>query len=425
MTGPYSAPTASQAAAGGAQPAEPSSRPQPPSLVADRGRADRAMTVVATVEPPAQQAATPVPGRLRIGIVAPPWVEVPPVAYGGAELMIDALARGLAARGHRVQLFTLGSSTCGVERGWLYESTPAQIGTAIVEIRHAMAAYDALADCTVVHDHTLAGVLLASLGLTAAPVLTTAHGPFDADLADLYRRVGHQVGVIAISADQASRAPAGLPLASVIHHGLDLDRYPPRLHGPSDGYLLCLSRMHPDKGIDAAIKIARRAGRQLIIAAKMREPAEQAYFTNTIQPLLDHSVTYVGEVDHPTKVQLLQGADALLNPIAWPEPFGLTMIEALACGTPVIATPNGAAPEIVTPTINGYLAATPDQFVTAIERLTDIDRRRCRRDATTRFSMQAMAAEHETLYRHTITRHHQRDGVPPTGGGPAELTRFR
>jgi glycosyltransferase involved in cell wall biosynthesis len=161
--------------------------------------------------------------------------------------------------------------------------------------------------------------------------------------------------------------------------------------------------MHPDKGIDTAIHIARRVGRRLVIAAKMREDAERAYYRSTIEPLLDGSITYVGEADHATKLNLLRNADALLNPIPWPEPFGLVMIEALACGTPVIATPNGAAPEIVTPGANGWLASTIDDLVAAVDQIPTISRR-CRTDAVHRFSRQAMAAEHEQLCHHVLHR---------------------
>jgi glycosyltransferase involved in cell wall biosynthesis len=176
--------------------------------------------------------------------------------------------------------------------------------------------------------------------------------------------------------------------------------------------------MHPDKGIDLAIQAARRAGKRLVIAAKMREQAEHAYFHDVIEPLLGEDVTYIGEADVTAKIALLRGADALVNPIRWPEPFGLVMIEALACGTPVIATPNGAAPEIVTPGVNGWLATSVDDLAAAINRVGEIDRRQCRRDATNRFSLQAMAAEHENLYHRILTGQHS---PRPSGGHPGAL----
>jgi glycosyltransferase involved in cell wall biosynthesis len=163
--------------------------------------------------------------------------------------------------------------------------------------------------------------------------------------------------------------------------------------------------MHPNKGIDIAIAAARKAHCRLVIAAKMREPAEHAYYHQVIKPLLDDQVTYIGEVDHTEKIALLQRADALLNPIQWAEPFGLVMIEALACGTPVIATPNGAAPEIVIPGINGWPANTIDTLAAAITQINQINQRRCRRHAVTHFSMQTMATNHEHLYHQLLTHH--------------------
>jgi glycosyltransferase involved in cell wall biosynthesis len=193
---------------------------------------------------------------------------------------------------------------------------------------------------------------------------------------------------------------------------IDLDRYPARTESAdSGGYLLCLARMHPSKGIDTAIEVARRAGRRLIIAAKMREPAEHTYFRQVIHPLLDDAVTYVGEADAATKTDLLRGADALLNPIRWPEPFGLVMIEALACGTPVIAIHDGAASEIVIPGVNGYLGLTVDDLAAAVGRVPQLNRRRCRRDAVDRFSLQAMTAEHEAFYRAVLS--HRSTGFQP------------
>jgi glycosyltransferase involved in cell wall biosynthesis len=294
--------------------------------------------------------------------------------------MIDGLARGLTALGHEVRLFTIGSSTCPVDRGWFHRAAPERIGSDLAGLSHALACeYLDAVGCDVIHDHTLAGLALAAAGWTTTPVVTTNHGPFAPDLVDLYCRVAQRVPIVAISADQAARAPAGVPITAVIHHDVDLSRYLPRTtRKRSGGYPLCLGRMSPDKGIDAAITAARAPGRRLLIAAKMREPDEHAYYRDRIELLLNDQIRYVGEVGHDAKIDLLRRADALVNPIRWPEPFGLVMIEALACGTPVIATPNGAAPEIVTPGVNGYLA-TPDHLTDAIGHLDQIDRRRAGR----------------------------------------------
>jgi glycosyltransferase involved in cell wall biosynthesis len=320
--------------------------------------------------------------------------------YGGTELVIDTLARGLAQRGHEVELFATGDSTCPVKRGWVYDrSIPSGIGTTAIELNHAAAAYQALAGCDIIHDTTLAGLFIGQLH-PHQPIVTTNHGPFAPVLADVYRRTASVVPLVAISADQAARAPADIPVAAVVHHGLDLSRY--RFNPIPGDYYACLGRMHPDKGIDRAIEIARLARVPLKIAAKMREPAEQRYFADVIEPLLGEGITYIGEADHPTKVDLLAGAKALLNLIRWPEPFGLVTIEALACGTPVIATPCGAVPELIEHDTTGYLAATTPDLVAAIRAVDRLDRPTCRRHAEQRFSMARLADHHEAVYRRVI-----------------------
>jgi glycosyltransferase involved in cell wall biosynthesis len=358
---------------------------------------------------------------LSIGIIAPPWVPVPPPSYGGTELVLDVLARGLAERGHDVALFTTGDSTCSagpsghVYRHWLFErSDPDRIGAAVVELRHAGAAYDALASCDVIHDHTLAGLFLNDLQ-AGLPVVTTNHGPFNADLVDIYRRA--KVPVIAISHDQARRAPDGIDVMKVIHHGLDLSRYP---YSAGEGrYLASLGRMNPTKGIDTAIEVARRAGLPMLIAAKMRERAEREYFDDVIRPLLGGGIDYLGEVGHADKIELLQGAVALVNPIRWPEPFGLVMIEAMACGTPVIATGQGAAPELVADGVTGFVGDTICEMAAAVEAASGIDRQRCREVAEFKFSMGRMARDHLHCYRARIEGpryNSQRSRLP--GGQP-------
>ena len=338
--------------------------------------------------------------QLQIGVIAPPWLPVPPTEYGGTELVLDALCRGLQALGHEVQLFTLGSSTCDVPTQWLFDAVdPDRMGATIIELRHVARAYDALEGCGIIHDHTLAGLLLSQLHPGQA-VVATNHGPFDDDLADLYGRAAPRVPIIAISHDQASRAPAGLPIRRVIHHGLDLARYTP---GPGSGeYLVALGRMNPDKGIETAIDVARRVGMDLLIAAKMREPAEERYFNETIKPLLGNGIDYIGEVDHTEKVTLLQGAHALINPIQWPEPFGLVMIEAMACGTPVVGTHRGAAPEIIDQGTTGFLGRSVGELVRGVEEVDKLDRGACRARVEERFSMERMARDHEALFRSVL-----------------------
>jgi glycosyltransferase involved in cell wall biosynthesis len=319
--------------------------------------------------------------------------------YGGTELVIDELARGLVETGCEVVLFTTGDSTCPVERRWLY---PAALGTtadASVELAHVEQAYKELAGVDVIHDHTLTGPTRLDLSAVPIPVVTTAHAPFTAEHRRLYAAAAAQVSLVAISDAQRRSAPE-VPVAAVIHHGIDVAARP---FGSGDGgYVLFLGRMHPSKGADRAIAVARLAGMRIVLAAKMWEPAELQYFHDCVEPLLGPDAVYVGEVGGQHKQDLLGGAAALVNPIRWPEPFGLVMVEALACGTPVLSFAEGAASEIITNGENGFLCADEDDMAAKLALVHFLDRARCRRRALERFSTARMVDDHVALYRHLV-----------------------
>jgi glycosyltransferase involved in cell wall biosynthesis len=339
---------------------------------------------------------------MKIGLLAPPWVPVPPPSYGGTEAVVDRLARGLVAAGHEVLLFAPGDSTCPVPTvPHTLPARPEEIGLTTVELAYVIRGHDCLSGCDIVHDHTLAG---AAIGRRrgAPPMLTTSHGPFTPEVSDVYRSFARRVPIIAISHSQAVEASLqGIQIARVIHHGLDPDEVTP---GPGDGgYLLFLGRMHPDKGAHVAARVARKAGMPLRIAAKMREPAERAWFEAEVKPLLGGDIDYVGEVGRPEALSLLQGAAALVNPIRWCEPFGLVMIEALAAGTPVLAFPNGAAPEIVEDGSTGFLCVDEEHMVRRVADIPDLDRRACRNAVLTRFSTARVVEDHLAAYQRIIT----------------------
>ncbi len=337
---------------------------------------------------------------MRIGVIAPPWTPVPPPFYGGTELVVDLVSRGLAAAGQDVVLFTTGDSTCPVPRRWVLEHAEGdRIGSAAPEARHILHAYEALADMDIIHDHTIVGPLYAEQ-FPDLRLVTTAHGPFNTDLYDYYRHVAERHALVCVSHHQRSTAP-DVRVARVIQHGIDASAFP--VGDGNGGYALFLGRMAPEKGARRAAEACRKAGVPLRIVAKMREPRERAYFAAEVEPLLGDDITYLGEVDHQEKVRLLAGAMALVNPIRWPEPFGLVMTEALACGTPVVTFAEGAAPEIVDHGRTGFVCADEAEMADALGRVGELDRGACRAAVEGPFSARRMVEDHLRLYEDLLS----------------------
>jgi glycosyltransferase involved in cell wall biosynthesis len=349
---------------------------------------------------------------MRVGLLAPPWAPVPPPEYGGTELVVAELATGLAAAGVEVTLFATGDSTCPVPLRWHH---PRALGTAYrpgPELEHVAAAYRSLGEVDVVHDHTILGPHWARKRRLPVPVVTTVHGPFLPRLGSHFGRV-HQEGVhvVGISRAQASTAPA-VVVDSVIHHGVSPDRYP---LGPGDGgFVAFLGRVCEEKGPHRAIEAARRAGVPIRLAAKATAPDERRFLAEVVEPMLGPDATFLGEIGHQAKVELLQGAAALVNPIRWDEPFGLVMVESMLCGTPVVTFPEGAATELVDEGVTGYLCTEEDDLPRAIEAAARLDRPACRARAVERFSTRRMAANHLDLYRALLGA---TGGSGPASGG--------
>lgn len=348
---------------------------------------------------------------LRIGMVAPPWFALPPSAYGGIESMVAGLVDGLVARGHHVTLIGSGAHRTAAQRFHAVFPVPPseRLGEPVPEVLHAAVAAALLEGeaLDLVHDHTLAGPLLAR-GRTI-PTVVTAHGPVVGEPGDCLVALGTTIDVVAISSAQRRSRPE-VNWLSTVHNGVEVASFP--LGEGDGGYLLFLGRFNPDKGAHLAIEVARATGRRLLLAGKLNEPAEKAYFSEAIAPRLGRGIEYVGEADAVTKRELLAGAEALLFPICWDEPFGLVMVEAMACGTPVVALRRGSVPEIVVHGETGLVVDDPAQLVEAVTKVEAIDRRRCRARAE-EFDTARMVEGYEAAYRAVVEAYELRRAAQP------------
>jgi glycosyltransferase involved in cell wall biosynthesis len=332
---------------------------------------------------------------MRIGLIASPFISVPPPGYGGTELFIANLAEALVHLGADVSVYTNGESTVGADVRWLYSKhewpLSPELAYVTKEIEHncwAMAEADRT--CDVIHVNSALAVPLSRL--TRKPVVCTLHHPFEGPLADLYE--GHNdVRYVSISTHQA-RQHTNLSM-SVIHHGIDINQY--RFSENKQPYLCFLGRICPIKGTHNAIEIAKRAGMPLKIAGEV-QPIFRDYFETKIRPHVDgKNVEFLGEADFVLKNELLSHATALLFPIEWNEPFGLVMIESMACGTPVIAFPGGAVQEIVENGVSGRVCRSAAEAAAALHG-DEFHPRLIRRWAEKNFSAAAMARQYLQLY---------------------------
>ncbi|MEV0270026.1 glycosyltransferase family 4 protein [Hamadaea sp. NPDC050747] len=340
------------------------------------------------------------PSPLRIAMLAPPYYDIPPSGYGGIEIVVADLTDALVARGHEVTLIGAGSDgTAGEFRRTFAEPQSDRLGEPMPEVMHAAMAARLLDDLDVdiVHDHTLAGPLTAAG--RRVPTVATMHGPLDGEPGEYYRQFGKDLSLVAISESQRSHA-ADLNWVATVYNGLQVADYPFR--ETKEDWVLFLGRFAEDKGADLAIKAAREAGRPLVLAGKMNEPAEEAYFDEVVRPLLGSGVTYVGEADAALKRELYAKASCLLFPIRWPEPFGMVMIEAMACGTPVVALAEGSVPEVVDHGRTGFVCAEPAELAAALDRLPELTARDCRVHVEQRFDVATMAAGYEEVYRSVL-----------------------
>jgi glycosyltransferase involved in cell wall biosynthesis len=339
---------------------------------------------------------------VRVAILAPAWFAVPPTGYGGIEWVVSLLADGLAEAGHDVTLFASGDSKTKSKLAFVYSEAPSrQIGRTFWELKHALACYARADEFDVINDHS--GMLAATLGGTVStPVVHTVHGPLDGEPGAIYEaisKVAPQVGLISISMNQRKPRP-DLNWVANCHNALDFSVYPVKPH-PGD-YLLFLGRLSPDKGAHRAVAVARQTGLPLKLAGKMQEPKEREYFHELVEPYLSDEIEYLGEVTHGEKVELLQNARVTLFPIEWEEPFGLVMIESMACGTPVIATRWGAVPEVIEDGRSGIIVDHYRDIPGALEAADALDPLELRRYVEEEFSPEHMVRDYLGAYEKAI-----------------------
>ena len=338
---------------------------------------------------------------LHVAMIAPPYFDVPPTGYGGVEAVVADLVDALVQRGHRVTLIGAGRHHTMAQRFLAtYQRPPAdQLGEALPEVVHAAKIARLLEDLDVdvVHDHTLAGPLLARGRPT--PTVVTGHGPATGGLGTYYRSLGTTIGLVAISDAQRAKAPE-LAWTATVHNAIRADTFPFR--EGKDEFALFLGRFHPDKAPHLAIEAARAVSLPIVLAGKCAEPTERAYFAREVQPRLGSDTTIFGVADAAAKRDLLARAACLLFPICWDEPFGLVMIEAMACGTPVVALRRGAVPEIVLAGQTGVIVDHPDELAGAIGEARRLDPWVCRKHVEQNFTVDMMAARYEAVYRRAV-----------------------
>ncbi len=347
---------------------------------------------------------------MRIVLAAPPYFDIPPKGYGGVEAVVADLADTLVALGHHVTVLGAGDPGTAAKFIPLWDRTvPERLGEPYPEVMHALKVRSAIARIAavdgvdIVHDHTFAGPLNApsyqALGL---PTVATVHGPIDEDLYPYYRELGDDVGLVAISDRQRQLAP-DLNWVGRVHNALRIKDWP--FQARKGDYALFLGRYAPYKCAHLAVQAAHEAGIPLVLAGKCSEPSEKVYFETCVRPLLTDTDHVFGEADAASKRKLLGGARCLLFPIQWEEPFGIVMIEAMACGTPVVALRGGAVPEVVVDGVTGFVCDRPEELATAIRQVGTLDPAACRRHVMAHFDVSALGYGYEQIYRKVLRRH--------------------
>jgi glycosyltransferase involved in cell wall biosynthesis len=347
---------------------------------------------------------------VRIALLSPPWIAVPPQGYGGIEWVVSLLAEELVARGHDVTLFATGDSKTTADLRYVFDIGPtAQMHQALPYAMHVGAAFRYVAEearagrpFDVLHDHT-AWLGLSFAPLIDVPIVHTLHGAALDHERAFFRSVKDNATFVSVSKYQTTTFTE-IEVSAAVPNAVDVDSYPFRKD--KDDYVLCLGRIARDKRQGDAVLAAKRAGVPIVLAGKVDPGDDTAYFEEAVRPYVDgESVRFEGEVNDARKRELFAGARAFLFPIAWDEPFGLVMIEAMACGTPVIATPMGAVPEVVVDRETGFLVNDVEGMADAIGEVGSISADACRAHVEASFSPRVMADGYERVFADAVKRH--------------------
>lgn len=345
---------------------------------------------------------------MRIAIVAPLEIRVPPIAYGGTERVVSTLTEALVRQGHDVTLFASGDSKTSAK---LVSIVPeflrkSERSSPILSFMNMVSCLENSDDFDIIHNHTnFEG--LATAGLVSTPMLTTFHGHLTDELIPLFMRYRGWYNTISKSAK--SLLPPKERFAGVVYNAIETAAYPFSCK-ERNGFLLYLSRFSPEKGPHLAIKVARRLNMPLVMAGNLH-PNDQQFFESEILPYIDGKmIRCEGEIDDQRKKELMMEAKCLLAPIDWPEPFGLFMIEAMACGTPVIAMDRGSAREVVYDGETGYVVSSLDEMARAIKQIGNIDPWNCRRHVLRNFDGPILAKNYLHAYERVIS---ESNGIRP------------
>ncbi len=339
---------------------------------------------------------------MRIALIAPPFIPVPPTKYGGTELFIAQLAEGLTKLGADVVVYANGESTVGAELRWIYEKSlwpiDGEVYASLLDTNHtSWAVHDAAKDCDIIHVNNVPALGLSRFIPT--PMVYTIHHVHEDSLSEFYSWFPN-IEYVTISDFQRVRET--MPRMRTVHHGIDTGLY--KLQCAKQDYLTFLGRIAPMKGTRVAIEVAKKCGIPLKIAGEI-QPIYRGYWEHEIKPHVDgRFIEYVGEADLAMKNDLLGGSLAMLFPILWNEPFGLVMIEAMACGTPVLALRGGSVEEVVREGISGYVC---DDAAGMVERVRDLHAFKpaaVRTYVEQNFSVQRMAANYLCLYKEAAQR---------------------